>query len=169
MHRSVMYRFILDTPEATEILGRLLGERAEADNLICLYGDLGSGKTTLAQAIARGLGVDSVVCSPSFAVHHEYAGRLPFHHMDFYRLSGGVEVEAMGLDEYFSAGGVTVIEWAGRAADILPPERVDISLATHVAEQRVALLKAAPSWRERLLAVASDFAFQHGGSNPGCR
>ncbi len=87
----------------TEKLGRLLGEMALPGDVICLDGDLGAGKTALSQAIARGLEVpDSCyVTSPSFAIMHEYEGRLPMYHMDFYRLQDAGEVEDLGFEEYF--------------------------------------------------------------------
>ncbi len=118
----------LHTLEQTERLGELLGTYAQPGDIICLNGDLGAGKTTLAQSIARGLKVpdNEYVSSPSFAVMHEYCGRIPMYHMDFYRLSGSAEVEDMGLDEYFEGAGLCVVEWSVRAADILPAEKLSL-------------------------------------------
>ena len=84
-------------------LGRLLGELALPGDVICLDGDLGAGKTTLTQAIARGLDVPNTcyVTSPSFAIFHEYPGRIPLYHMDFYRLQDSLEIVELGFEEYF--------------------------------------------------------------------
>lgn len=122
--------FILTDIEDTERLGRLLGERAEPGDIICLDGDLGAGKTALAQAIGRGLDVpeNCYVTSPSFAILHEYEGRVPMYHMDFYRLQGSDEVEDLGFEEYFYLAGLTVIEWSKRAEEILPRERLSIQM-----------------------------------------
>ncbi|MGW8193434.1 MAG: tRNA (adenosine(37)-N6)-threonylcarbamoyltransferase complex ATPase subunit type 1 TsaE [Desulforhopalus sp.] len=117
----------------TEKLGRLLGEHAEPGDVICLDGDLGAGKTALVQAIARGLAVPAncYVTSPSFAILHEYVGRLPLYHMDFYRLQGEEEIEDLGFEEYFYMEGITVIEWSRRAENILPKERLAITMVVN--------------------------------------
>lgn len=115
---------------ATESLGVLLGKIATAGDVICLNGDLGAGKTTLSQYIARGLGVDPThyVTSPSFAIMQEYPGRIPLYHMDFYRLGSGADVEELGFDEYFYLSGLTLIEWSSIAHEVLPEDRLEIFL-----------------------------------------
>jgi len=113
------------------VLGQRIGAAADAGMVICLDGNLGAGKTTLAQAIARGLDVpsDCYVTSPSFAIMHEYlGGRLPMYHMDFYRLEDSSEVLDLGFEEYFYGDGVTVIEWSERARDIIPAAGLHIAL-----------------------------------------
>lgn len=124
--------------------GLLLGKHARPGDVYCLDGDLGAGKTTLSQMIAKGLGVpvDCYVTSPSFAIMHEYAGRIPMYHMDFYRLQGSDEVLDLGFDEYFYLNGLTVIEWSTRALDILPANRLTITLKLHQDTKRSAALVA---------------------------
>ncbi len=119
---------VLKSLSATESFGDLLGKNVRAGDVICLDGDLGAGKTTLTQAIAKGLQVPEhcYVTSPSFAIMHDYPGRLPLYHMDFYRLEDAGEVEDLGFDEYFYGSGVTVIEWSQRAVEILPVERLSL-------------------------------------------
>lgn len=124
----------------TEKFGRFLGETAAPGDVICLDGDLGAGKTTLSQAIARGLQVpeNCYVTSPSFAIFHEYSGRLPMYHMDFYRLNDASDVIDLGLEEYFYLRGLTVVEWSRRAREILPEKRISIELQINDGKSRTA-------------------------------
>lgn len=128
---------VLKSLSDTETLGEKLGKNVRAGDVICLDGNLGAGKTAITQAIARGMQVpeNCYVTSPSFAIMHEYPGRLPLYHMDFYRLEDAGEVEDLGFDEYFYGSGVTVIEWASRAIEILPFER--LSLYIEIEDQDV--------------------------------
>ena len=92
--------YLLPDLAATEALGLFIGRRAAAGDVLTLEGDLGCGKTTLTQAIGRGLEVpaDQYITSPTFALLHEYGGRLPLYHMDLYRLAGEEEIEELGFD-----------------------------------------------------------------------
>jgi tRNA threonylcarbamoyladenosine biosynthesis protein TsaE len=108
--------------DETMDLGRRIGERLEANDVVALAGPLGAGKTVLTKGIASGLGVADTrgVRSPTFVLISEYAGRLRLYHVDAYRLHGAEDIEALGADEFMNSGGVTVIEWADRVADALP-------------------------------------------------
>jgi tRNA threonylcarbamoyladenosine biosynthesis protein TsaE len=111
-------------------LGEDLGAALAPGAVLALTGNLGAGKTTLAQAIARGLGVTEPVTSPTFSLIHEYrSGRLPFFHFDAYRLEHESELYELGYEEYFFADGVTVVEWADRIENLLPENAVRIKLA----------------------------------------
>lgn len=113
----------------TAALGMALGQALQAGDVIVLRGNLGAGKTVLAQGIGRGLGVREAVISPTFTLLREYrSGRLPFYHVDAYRLAGPAEAHTFGLDEYLYGDGVTVIEWGERVAPLLPDERLEIEL-----------------------------------------
>jgi tRNA threonylcarbamoyladenosine biosynthesis protein TsaE len=115
-----------DDPERTSELGRALGRAARAGDLLCLWGDLGAGKTHLAKAVGAGLGVSETVTSPTFILMAEYDGRLPLFHVDLYRLSDAAEAVSGGLlDDRWSTG-VTLIEWPDRLGATLPPERLDV-------------------------------------------
>ena len=92
--------------------------------IICLNGELGSGKTVFTKGIANALGIKESITSPTFTIIKEYEGELPLYHMDVYRLNGNVE--GTGIEEYFTKGGVVVIELADTIQDILPEERLDI-------------------------------------------
>lgn len=147
----------LATIEKTEEFGRALGEVTRPAEIICLDGNLGAGKTTLTKMIARGLSVppEYYVTSPTFNIFHEYPGRIPLYHMDFYRLGNEEDVLAMGLDEYFYQDGLTIIEWAERASEILPEERLTIQLTSTGLHSREAQCHLHQStWKERLVDIA---------------
>jgi len=103
-------------------LGRRLGERACRGDVFLLVGELGSGKTVLAQGIARGLGIEEYAPSPSFVIVRQYRGRLSLYHIDLYRLEEPREVAALGLEDYLYSSGVVVMEWAEKARDLWTPE-----------------------------------------------
>jgi tRNA threonylcarbamoyladenosine biosynthesis protein TsaE len=94
--------------------------------VICLNGELGSGKTVFTKAFAGALGITESVTSPTFSIIKEYDGELPLYHMDVYRLDG--VTDGIGIEEYFTKGGVVIIEWAETIKDILPSERLDIKI-----------------------------------------
>ena len=92
--------------------------------VICLNGELGSGKTIFTKGFANALGINETVTSPTFNIIKEYDGELPLYHMDVYRLDGNTE--GVNIEEYFTKGGVVIIEWASTIKDILPEKRLDI-------------------------------------------
>ena len=114
--------------EAMRALGSDLAAVALAGDLLCLFGDLGAGKTQLAKGFADGLGVTDIVNSPSFVLMAEYRGRLPLFHIDLYRLADGAAAISGGLLDERQAEGVTLIEWADRLGDALPGSRLDVHI-----------------------------------------
>lgn len=106
--------------------------------VICLNGELGSGKTIFAKGIAQALGITETITSPTFTIIKEYDGELPLYHMDVYRLDGNTD--GVGIEDYFSKGGVVVIEWAETITDILPKERLDIRFKVVDENKRVLIL-----------------------------
>jgi len=114
--------------EETRSLGERLGRQLVRGDVVALLGDLGSGKTCLIQGICRGLGVRGVVNSPSYTIVNEYLGRCPVYHLDFYRLHGREDLLDLGSEEYFYGDGICLIEWAERAVDLLPAQRVEVYL-----------------------------------------
>ena len=117
----------IENEQSAREFGKELAQRLKPGDVLALIGDLGTGKTTLTRYIAEGLGVTDQVTSPTFTIVREYtSGRLPLYHFDVYRLSGGEELFETGAEEYFDAGGVCVIEWADRIAEVLPDETLCI-------------------------------------------
>jgi tRNA threonylcarbamoyladenosine biosynthesis protein TsaE len=129
-------------PAATSRLGVALGSVARAGDLLCLWGELGAGKTHLAKAIGRGLGVDATITSPSFILMAEYEGRLPLFHIDLYRLADGTDALAGGLIDDRQSAGVTLVEWPERLGDALPARRLDVRIEGSGDEPRTIRLGA---------------------------
>ena len=102
------------------------GGQAASPVVIALHGNLGAGKTCFTQGLAQAAGVKEPVCSPTYTLISEYQGTVPFHHIDLYRLGGPEEAYDLGLDEYLETDGITVIEWAERAAELIPPDAIHI-------------------------------------------
>jgi len=122
---------MLFSEEQVTEYGRELGARLGPGDVVALIGELGAGKTTLAKAIAEGLGVTEPVTSPTFILACEYrSGRLPFYHLDVYRLGEPEEKELaeLGFEEFIYGNGVTVIEWADRIEGLLPENMIWITL-----------------------------------------
>lgn len=108
------------------LFGEKLGRSIDRKLLICLDGDLGAGKTCMSKGIAKGLGIEEEVTSPTFILVEEYHGRMDLYHFDVYRIDDSEELYFIGFDEYLSKEAVVVIEWANRIEEILPKERLDI-------------------------------------------
>ena len=117
-------------PDETRAIGRRIGSSALAGTVLALTGELGAGKTQLAKGVAEGMGVTSVVNSPTFVLMNEHVGRLRLFHIDAYRLGDPEEASAAGLLDERHAEGVTVIEWADRLDGWLPAERLEVHLET---------------------------------------
>ena len=126
----MMFSVITTSPEQTWRIGELLGAKLSAGDVVCLYGDLGAGKTNLSYGIALGLQVRTeYITSPTFTFVNEYVGRVPLYHIDLYRVRDPAELENIGFEEYLESDGATVIEWAERAENELPAECLNIYLS----------------------------------------
>jgi tRNA threonylcarbamoyladenosine biosynthesis protein TsaE len=134
------YKYIADDESETIALAENIESEHFPGMVICLNGELGSGKTVFTKAFASALGIEDDVTSPTFNIIKEYHnGELPLYHMDVYRLEGNVN--ELGLDEYFDGDGVTIIEWADMIEDHLPKERLDINIKVTGEDTRVIVLK----------------------------
>lgn len=121
-------KWISNSPSDTWTIAAEFFKTLKKPAVIALHGNLGAGKTCFTQGLAQAAGVKEPVCSPTYTIISEYCGTVPFHHIDLYRLGGPEEACDMGLDEYLEADGITVIEWAERAAEMLPPSTIHIRL-----------------------------------------
>lgn len=141
------------SPEQTMAYGHHLGDLMSAGNVICVYGNLGAGKTYFAKGLALGLGVSEHVTSPTFTIINEYEGRIPFYHVDTYRLTEEEEAYELGLEEYLYGRGVTLIEWPERVNSLLPGEylQVFISLSDEGDDFRVLDFRAKGQKYEKLV------------------
>ena len=133
------FKITMHNEEETIELAQNLESEKFPNMVICLYGDLGSGKTVFAKAFADAMGIEGVTSS-TFNIIKEYNGELPLYHMDVYRVDNNVE--SLGIEEYFEKGGVTIIEWADLIKDYLPEERLDIKFKVIDETTRVLILKA---------------------------
>jgi len=129
-----VYKIKTTKPEETHEIAKKLGYLLHENDVILLEGDLGAGKTTFSKGIGLGLGVKRTINSPTFTIIKEYKGRLPFYHMDVYRLED--QFEDFGFDEYFYGGGVTVVEWAQFIEEQLPEEYLTIHIQTIGEQER---------------------------------
>ena len=110
-----------NSPEETFALAKRLGEQAKPGTVYTLTGDLGVGKTVFAQGLARGLGIEEAINSPTFTIVQVYdEGRLPFYHFDVYRIGDISEMDEIGYEDCFYGDGVSLIEWADLIEEILP-------------------------------------------------
>jgi tRNA threonylcarbamoyladenosine biosynthesis protein TsaE len=130
--------FISHAPEQTARLGVRLGERLRPGDVVCLNGELGSGKTTFAAGLGRGWGVLEPMTSPTFVLVSEYRRADGQHlwHLDCYRLTSGADAVAFGFEDLLSGNGVMIIEWPERIRAVLPPERLNIHLRWVDTEKR---------------------------------
>ncbi|MBI4328329.1 MAG: tRNA (adenosine(37)-N6)-threonylcarbamoyltransferase complex ATPase subunit type 1 TsaE [Chloroflexi bacterium] len=149
---ALSLRLTTRSPEETQELGSRLGALLRGGEVILLLGDLGTGKTTFVQGLARGLGVKEYTKSPSFVLVNEYQGRVPLYHIDFYRIEGGAEAWDLGLEDYVQGPGVCAIEWAERGMSALPPERMIVRLRRISEDQREITLEPHGTRYERLVA-----------------
>ncbi len=147
-----VFELITHSTEETQELGRHIGELAQPGDIILLTGNLGAGKTCFTQGVARGLGIEDYVMSPSFVIVRELHGRLPLYHIDLYRLDRIEETMDLGLDEYFYGEGVSVVEWAERAMSILPKKYLLIEIRYAGDNERRFRLKPSGQRFEELVA-----------------
>lgn len=134
------YRITTKSEEETMEIAENIESEKFPNMIICLIGDLGSGKTIFTKGFANSLGIEENITSPTFNIIKEYTGgEVPLYHMDLYRLDG--DVRNLGLDEYFSKDGIVIIEWADMIEDYLPEERLDIKFKVVDEDTRILIFK----------------------------
>ena len=141
MNGIIVKEVEVHSPAETQELGKTLGQMAIAGDLFLLKGELGAGKTCLVQGIAQGLNITEPVRSPTFVLATEHRGRLNLYHIDLYRLDDTLEVDDLGLEDYFEGDGLCAVEWADKAMDSFPAEHLLIEFETVGQESRRILLK----------------------------
>ena len=134
------YKITTKCEEVTMEIAQNIESEKFPNMVICLTGDLGSGKTIFTKGFAEALGIDENITSPTFNIIKEYTtGEMNLYHMDLYRLNG--DVKNLGLEEYFTKGGVVIIEWADLIEDYLPEERLDVKIKVVDEDTRILIFK----------------------------
>ncbi|MDD5255772.1 MAG: tRNA (adenosine(37)-N6)-threonylcarbamoyltransferase complex ATPase subunit type 1 TsaE [Candidatus Omnitrophica bacterium] len=148
-----MVRFTSRSVSDTMRVGSAVARHAQPGGIVCLFGELGSGKTVFTKGIAKGLGIEArQVISPTFILMRRKEGnRLPLYHFDFYRLSGPGDILPLGYEEYFYADGISVIEWAERLGRLLPEEFLGVHFSIRGSSKRELCLRAKGARYARLL------------------
>lgn len=134
-------RYISKSAEETEAIGKELGSKLKKGQVVSLRGSLGAGKTVFAKGIARALGINESIVSPTFTLVQEYDGAEKLYHLDIYRLSGEDEFESMGGEEFLYPDGITLIEWSEKIEDILPDDTLFVNIEIEDNQDRVIEIK----------------------------
>lgn len=121
--------YISKNYEETQKIASDFAKTLKSGDVICMYGDLGAGKTAFVQGLAKGLQIHEPITSPTFTIVNEYEGSLPLYHFDVYRTADSDEMYEIGYEEYIDGDGVSVIEWAELISDILPDDRYEVTVS----------------------------------------
>lgn len=138
--------YISNSPQQTIEIAQQIGATITPGSCVCLYGDLGAGKTTFTQGFARGLHITDRVISPTFSLMRQYKSDNPMlsflYHIDLYRLDSLEEIQSIGIDDAFAdSKGVCLIEWADRLGEKLPKNRIDITISGEDSFREIALVR----------------------------
>ena len=114
--------------EDTMNIAKDIADTFQGGEFVAMYGDLGAGKTAFVQGVAKALGINAHVTSPTFTIVNEYDGRLPLYHFDVYRICDAYEMYEIGFDEYIGSNGVCIVEWAELIEELFPPEFIKITI-----------------------------------------
>lgn len=123
-----MQKFITESPSETEAVGENLSTKLKPGSIVALFGGMGAGKTAFTRGIARGLGITGGVSSPTFALVHEYKGRIPLYHFDMYRVNSWDDLYSTGFFDYLDSGGIIVVEWSENIENALPENTIHIMI-----------------------------------------
>lgn len=148
-----LLEFQTRSAEETQELGEKLGRLLRPGDVVRLEGDLGVGKTTIAQGICRGLGVTQPVTSPTFTIMHHYNGRYLVNHIDAYRIENELELMELGLEEFLEGDGVSLVEWAENIISIMPSNYLQIQIKVSQINPQARVI--------RLTSEGASKAFDH--------
>ena len=142
--------FTTHSEQETVALGQKIGSLLKPGAIVLIYGDLGAGKTVLSRGIARGLGAEVAVTSPTFTLMHLYQGRLEVYHFDLYRLGDPEEILDLGYDELFYGSGVSIVEWPERLGYLAPDECIiiDIDIIDYGNTRKISIRAVGRQYRE---------------------
>lgn len=121
-----------NSAKETENIAKAFANTLNKGDVVCLNGDLGAGKTAFTAGIAKGLGIDENISSPTFTILNCYSGDIPLYHFDVYRIGDSSEMYDIGFAEYISGDGITVIEWPQIIEDILPENRYEVNITKNL-------------------------------------
>lgn len=124
-----MDKIITQSTSETEAYGKQFASRLVRGDVVAFFGDLGMGKTAFIRGIAAGMGITDAVSSPTFAIVHEYNGKIPLYHFDMYRVSGWDDLESTGFFDYLDADGVCAVEWSENVEGALPQRAYIVEIA----------------------------------------
>ncbi len=147
----------LKNESETRRLGEFIGGLLKGGEVITLIGDLGAGKTTLTQSIAKSIGIEEDITSPTFTIVNEYEEGVGLNHFDVYRIGDSDEMFDIGFDEYIESGRVNIIEWANIIEDILPEERLEICLEYEIDGRTANISSKGSKYDEILKAIEGKF------------
>ena len=133
--------FTIRTAEDMEALGRSIGEKCTPGTVISLRGSLGAGKTVFAKGVARSLGINEAIVSPTFTLVQEYEGRLPMYHMDLYRITSEDDFQMIGGEDMLYSDGVTLVEWSEIINDTLPFGTLFVQITVNDDQSRTVVIK----------------------------
>ncbi|MCL4541723.1 MAG: tRNA (adenosine(37)-N6)-threonylcarbamoyltransferase complex ATPase subunit type 1 TsaE [Chloroflexi bacterium] len=158
------YTIVSRSADDTRRVGIRLATVLSPGSVLLLSGELGAGKTTFTQGVAAGLGIREAVTSPTFVLAHEFAGRIPLYHLDFYRLKDGRDLQELGFDDYLWGDGICVAEWPERV-DSLPDDALAIHFEVVSDHERSITVGALGPRHEAMLA---SFAERNKEYDPTC-
>ena len=154
-------KIVSDSERKTLEIGKAIAKNLNKGDIVCLLGDLGSGKTVLTKGIASALGVDKhEVISPTFVLIRQYAGKIPVYHFDLYRLNNPEDILNLGYEEYLYNEGVSVIEWADKLGGLLPQEFLKIELrVTGEKERQLKISARGARYNNLMEKINENFGF----------
>jgi len=123
-----MVKVCTTSEKETVEIGKMLGNLFTGGEILALNGEMGAGKTAFTKGIALGIDINEYITSPTFALVNEYVGRLPLYHFDVYRINDEDELMEIGFEDYIYSNGVSVVEWSSLTPNIIPKERINVSI-----------------------------------------
>ena len=156
-----MLKIKTNSEEETIKLGKKLGSKLNAGDIVCLQGDLGTGKTSFAKGICAGLGVTAPVTSPTYKMVNEYRGDLKVNHLDLYRIHKEEELYDLGFEEYIYGDGVTIIEWPDKAGSLMPDNYLDINFKGHGDKREIRFIPQANKYIGLVAELKQDVDFNN--------